>query len=417
MIGRALSAFVVTLILWLGFVAARGSDWPQFRGPDGQGHAVVRLVPTAWGTTNIVWQTKIPGNGWSSPIVQRERIFLTTAVPTDGGQQSLRTLCLDTHSGKMLWSTEVFAAVPQAGHKKNSHASATPITDGEKVYAHFGPYGTAALDLYGKVVWRNTSLNYSSVHGNGGSPILAGNALIFSCDGANAPFVAALDKKNGAVLWKTARTTEPKKTFSFSTPLAIEVNGQTQVVSPTSGGVMAYDPAHGKEIWRVRYPEGYSVVPRPVFGHGLVFVSSAFDRPVFYAIRPDGKGDVTDTHIAWSISKGAPNTPSPLLAGDEIYFVSDAGIMTCADAKTGTVHWQERVGGNYSASPVFADGKIFIQSEEGVGTVLKPGKTFEILSKNDLKERTLASYAVDEGVIYIRGAEHLYRVQEPVAVR
>jgi outer membrane protein assembly factor BamB len=416
MFSRAFSAVVLTLVLWLGLVVTWGSDWPQFRGPDGQGHADVRLVPTAWGTTNIVWQKKIPGNGWSSPIIQRDRIFVTTAVPIEGGQQSLRMLCLDTHSGKMLWDTELFAAVPQAGHKKNSHASATPITDGENVYAHFGPYGTAALDLNGKVLWRNTSLKYSSVHGNGGSPILVGNALIFNCDGASDPFVIALDKKNGEELWKTARTTEPKKTFSFSTPLAIEVKGQTQIVSPTSGGVMAYDPRNGKEIWRVRYPEGYSVVPRPVFGHGLVFVSSAFDKPVFYAIRPDGKGDVTATHVAWSISKGAPNTPSPLLVGEEIYFVSDAGIMTCAEAKTGKIHWQERVGGNYSASPAFADGKIFVQSEEGVGSVLKAGTTFEVLSKNDLKERTLASYAVDEGVIYIRGAQHLFRIQQPVAV-
>ena len=263
-------------------------------------------------------------------------------------------------------------------------------------------------------LWRNTSLKYSAVHGNGGSPIIVGDALIFSCDGASDPFVVALDKANGEVIWKTARNTNPKKTFSFSTPLAIEVNGQTQIVSPTSGGVMAYNPRNGKEIWRVRYPEGYSVVPRPVFGHGLVFVSSAFDHPVFYAIRPDGKGDVTETHVAWSISKGAPNTPSPLLVGEEIYFVSDAGIMTCAEAESGKIHWQERISGNYSASPVFADGKIFVQSEEGVGTVLKAGKTFEVLSKNELKERTLASYAVDEGVIYIRGAEHLFRVQQPI---
>jgi outer membrane protein assembly factor BamB len=410
MLGRALSRSVVGLVLWLGLVATRSANWPQFRGPDGQGHADVRQAPTTWGT-NVAWKKQIPGNGWSSPIICRDQIFLTTAIPSDSGKQSLHALCLDARSGKTVWSTELFSAVPQRGHQKNSHASATPTTDGEKIYAHFGPYGTAALDLHGKVLWRNTSLNYSSVHGNGGSPVLVGNALIFSCDGASDPFVVALNKATGEVIWKTPRTTESKKTFSFSTPLAIEVNGQTQVVSPTSGGVMAYDPRDGKEIWRARYPEGYSVVPRPVFGRGLVFVSSAFDRPVLYAIRPGGKGDVTETHVAWSISKGAPSTPSPLIAGNEIYFVSDAGIMTCADAMTGTIHWQERMGGNYSASPVLAGGKIYVQSEEGVATVLKPGTVFEVLSKNDLKERTLASYAVDEGVIYIRGAEHLFRIE------
>jgi outer membrane protein assembly factor BamB len=178
--------------------------------------------------------------------------------------------------------------------------------------------------------------------------------------------------------------------------------------------VISYDPETGQEIWRVRYAEGYSVVPRPVFGHGLVFVSSAFDRPVVYAIRPEGTGDITDSAIVWKISKGAPDTPSPLLVGDEIYFVSDGGIMTCADAKTGAVHWQERLGGNYSASPAFADGKIYVQSEDGVGTVLKPGKKFEVISKNDLKERTLASYAFDDSAIYLRTVKQLLRIQQPI---
>lgn len=369
-------------------------------------------------TQNIVWQQPIPGAGWSSPIIHQQRLYLTTAVqPAGGGNQSLRMLCLDTHTGKILWSTEVFSTAASGAHSKNSHASPTPVTDGERIYVHFGHYGTAALDLNGKVVWRNASLKYSPVHGNGGSPVLAGNALVFSCDGASDPFVVALNKATGEVLWRTPRKTGAKKTFSFSTPLAIVVNGQTQIVSPTSGAVIAYDPRDGREIWRVRYPEGYSVVPRPVFGAGLVYVSSAFDRPVVYAIRANGKGDVTDTHVAWTINKGAPNTPSPLLVGDELYFVSDGGIMTCADGKTGTVHWQERIGGNYSASPVHADGKIYVQNEEGVGTVLKPGKTFKVLAKNDLKERTLASYAIDDGVIYIRTAKHLCRIQEPVPGR
>ncbi len=392
-------------------------DWPQFRGPDGQGHAEASAVPTHWGETNIAWSQEIPGAGWSSPIIVGERIYLSTALQAGGGNVSLRALCLDTHSGKIVWNTEIFSTTPVQGHKKNSHASATPIADADRIYVHFGPYGTAALDRSGKVVWRQNSLKYSAVHGNGGSPILVGNSLIFSCDGASNPFIVALNKASGGVLWKTPRNTDAQRTFSFSTPLAIAVNGRTQVISPTSGAVISYNPEDGKEIWRVRYPEGYSVVPRPVFGHGLIYVSSAFDRPVLYAIRPDGTGDLTESAIVWRISKGAPNTPSPLLVGDEVYFVSDAGIMTCADARTGTVHWQERVGGNYSASPALADGKIYLQSEEGVGTVLKVGKKFEVIAKNDLKERSLASYAFDDGVIYIRTAGHLFRIQQPVPVR
>jgi outer membrane protein assembly factor BamB len=406
---------VVTLVVLTSSLAS-ANDWPQFRGPDGQGHAEASRLPLMWSPNkNVVWRQEIPGAGWSSPILQSDRVYLTSAVrPSEGGQLSLRALCLDTHTGKTIWNTEVFSVASGPAHQKNSHASPTPITDGARLYVHFGPYGTAALSLEGKVLWRNNELKYPPVHGNGGSPILVENALIFSCDGQSDPFIAALDPATGQQIWRTPRSTEPKKKFSFSTPLAITVNGQTQVISPTSGGVIAYSPRDGKEIWRVRYPEGYSVVPRPVFGHGLVYVSSAFDRPVMYAIRPDGKGDVTDTHIAWSINKGAPNTPSPLLVGDEIYFISDAGVMTCADARTGEVHWQERVGGNYSASPVFARGRIFVQSEEGVGTVLKAGKAFEVLARNDLKERTLASYALDDADIYIRTAQHLFRIQEPI---
>jgi outer membrane protein assembly factor BamB len=400
----------------LSIASASAGDWPQFRGPDGQGHANVRDLPAHWGTTNIAWSADIPGSGWSSPILAQDRIYLTTGV-ADGSDISLRVLCLDTHSGKLLWNTEAFLVRPVRGHEKNSQASPTPVADGNRIYAHFGQYGTAALDRAGKIVWRQQSLKYSPVHGNGGSPIVVGNALIFSCDGASDPFIAALNKETGAVLWRTSRNTRAERTFSFSTPLAISVSGKTQVVSPTSGAVISYEPETGREIWRVGYPEGYSVVPRPVFGHGLLFVSSAFDHPVVYAIRPGGTGDITDSAIVWKISKGAPNTPSPLLVGEEIYFISDGGIMTCADAKSGTVHWQERIGGNYSASPAFADGKIYVQSEEGMGTVVKPGKAFEVIARNDLKERTLASCAFDDGVIYIRTARRLLRIQQPIPLR
>jgi outer membrane protein assembly factor BamB len=393
-------------------VLAHAADWPQFRGPGGQGHADVTGLPTEWSSTkNVAWKKEIPGAGWSSPVLFRDRLYLTTAVPAANGNLSLRALCLDARDGKMLWSMEVFSATPANAHKKNSHASPTPLTDGERLYVHFGPYGTGALDLSGRIIWRNTGLKFPPVHGNGGSPALAGNALVFSCDGASNPFFVALNKATGETLWRAPRNTGASKTFSFSTPLVITNNGRAQIISPTSSAVISYDPRTGKEIWRARYPEGYSVIPRPVFAHGLIFVSSAYDRPVFYAIRPDGLGDVTATHTAWSINKGAPNTPSPMVVGSEVYFISDSGIMTCADAETGQVHWQERVGGNYSASPVFADGKIYTQSEEGVGTVLKPGRKFEVLAKNDVQERTLASYAIGDGAIYLRTAQHLLRIQ------
>jgi outer membrane protein assembly factor BamB len=246
--------------------------------------------------------------------------------------------------------------------------------------------------------------------------VLADDALIFSADGASDPFLAALDANTGAVRWKTPRNTAAKRTFSFSTPLLIEVAGTKQVVSPGSAMVGAYDPRDGREIWRVAYTEGYSVVPRPVFAHGLLFVSSGFDRPVLHAIRPDGAtGDATATHIAWTISKGGPLTPSPLVLGDELYFVSDAGIATCADARTGQAHWTERLGGGFSASPFAAEGRIYFQNEAGVCFVVRAGKIFELLAKNDLSERTLASPAAIDKAIFIRSEKHLWKIAPPAA--
>jgi len=393
--------------------AAAGRDWPQFRGPDGEGISTARNLPLHWSSSsNIVWRVEIPGLGWSSPVLHRDRLYLTTAVTAaEKSNPSLRALCLDAKSGRIVWDTEVFVHTGSTSiHNKNSHASPTPFVEDDRVYLHFGNQGTACLDLDGKVLWRNSTLKYSPVHGGGGSPIVAGEALIFSCDGASDPFVVALNKKSGEVLWKTPRSFNAKRKFSFSTPLLIEVNGQSQVISPSSGAVYSYDPKDGRELWRVRYAEGYSVVPRPVFGDGLVFISTAFDNPEVIAIRPDGQGDVTDTRIAWKLTKGAPKTPSMLLVGDELYFVSDSGIASCVDAKTGRVHWSERVGGNYSASPLFADGRIYLQNEEGIGVVLTAGKTFQQLATNALGERSLASYAVTDGALFIRTQAHLYRI-------
>lgn len=391
---------------------ATAQDGSEFRGPTGQGHFTAKNLPSEWSaTTNVAWRTPLPGAGWSSPVLVNDRLYLTTAVAASApGNQSLRTLCLNAATGEILWNTEVFAAPVSKGHSKNSQASPTPIAHDGRLYVHFGHQGTASLDLAGKVLWRNNSLKYSPVHGNGGSPILADNLLVFSCDGGNSPFIVALDKTTGEMRWKTPRETTASKKFSFSTPLLITVAGQKQIISPSSGAVFAY-ALDGRELWRALYGEGYSVIPRPVFGHGLLFLGTGYDRPTVMAVRPGGTGDVTETHVAWTLTKGAPNTPSPLLVGDELYVVADSGVASCVDAKTGYVHWQERVCSNTSASPIFADGKIYIQDEQGLGVVLTPGKTFTKPATNPIGERTLSSYAVTDGALFIRGDKHLYRIQ------
>jgi outer membrane protein assembly factor BamB len=408
---------------WLTFIGllashrfAHAEDWLEFRGPTGQGHYAGKNLPITWSKTqNVAWQQPLPGHGWSSPIVIQGRVYLTTALAIDGSEdRSLCALCLDASSGKLLWQTEVFrqdgASAPRI-HPKNSHASPTPISDGKRLFVHFGHQGTACLDLDGNVLWRNTELRYAPVHGNGGTPILVDDRLVFSIDGADKQFLVALSQADGKVAWKTDRKSEAFKKFSFGTPLLITANNARQIISPASDAVIAYDPKDGTERWRARY-EGYSVIPRPVFGHGMVFIATGYDRPSVLAIRVDGMGDVTQSHVAWSMMKGAPHTPSPLLVGDELFLVSDLGIASCVDARTGKVHWQERIGGAFSASPFYADGKIYLQSEEGLTTVLKAGATFEQLGQSNLEERTFASYAVADGAIYLRTEKRLYRLQK-----
>ncbi|MEY2878290.1 MAG: hypothetical protein RLZZ15_670 [Verrucomicrobiota bacterium] len=395
-------------------VRLAAADWPEFRGPTGQGIADATGLPVEWSATkNVAWKVAVPGAGWSSPAIAGGRIFLTTGVGNKDGGVSLRALAFDVASGRALWDTEIFSASEasvQPVHAKNSPASPTPIVEGDRVYVHFGHHGTACLDTAGKILWRNNSLRYDPLHGNGGSPVLAGDRLIFNADGTKEPFVAALDKRTGELAWKTPRRVTVRQYFSFCTPLVIEVGGRTQIITPGSGAVWALDPKDGREIWRVRYGEGYSVVPRPVFAHGLLFIATGFNRADLLAIRPDGVGDVTDMHVAWKTTKGAPLTPSVVVVGDELYGVADSGVATCWDAKTGTVHWQERLAGNYSASPIAVDGKIYFLSEEGVGTVLKASKTFEKIAENKMGERALASYAVADGALFIRTAAQLYRI-------
>jgi outer membrane protein assembly factor BamB len=393
-------------VLWSQ--AAAAEDWPAFRGPGGQGHSSERGLPLEWSESrNVAWKTPVPGRGWSSPVVANGRVWLTTAVSDRGA--SLRLLAFDVESGREVVNVEVFhIGNAQLLNVKNSHASPTPIVDGDRVYVHFGAEGTAALTAAGEIVWK-TRHRYESQHGGGGSPILHGDLLIISCDGSDDAFVLALDVKTGKTRWRTGR----RQPFdqAYTTPLAITVSGREQIVSVGAFRAGAYDPQTGREIWRVGYRDGFSNVPRPVFGHGLVFIATGFQQPTLIAVRPDGTGDVTGSHVAWTLARAAPLTPSPLLVGDELYIVNDVGIASCLDAKTGTVRWVQRLGGNYSASPVFADGRIYFLSEEGVATVIEPGTVFKRLATNRLDGDTLASMAVSTGSLFIRSATSLYRIR------
>ncbi|MEM1295486.1 MAG: PQQ-binding-like beta-propeller repeat protein [Verrucomicrobiota bacterium] len=400
------------------------ADWTQFRGSEGQGHAKDDAKPPLkWDEEeNVAWRIDLPGKGWSSPIVYQGRIYLTTAIADtrdqdrSGVDRSLDTIALDAKTGEILWQTQV---IEQDGrreaniHKKNSHASPTPLIAWNHLFVHFGHQGTACLNLSGKVLWTNQDLTYKPVHGNGGSPIVVGDKLIFSCDGPPDPFVAALNVKTGRLVWKTPRRSDASRKFSFCTPILLETDGRQELILPGSGNVFAYDPQNGAELWRSNYGQGYSVVPRPVSGHGLIFASSGYDRPAIYAVKPGGSGDVTRSNIAWThTAKGAPRNASPLLVGDELYLFDDKGIGSCLDAKTGEVHWQERVGSDMSASPIYANGRIYALDEQGTTYVIAPGQDYNLLAENPLDERTLASIAVDGNALLIRTESGLFRIEE-----
>jgi outer membrane protein assembly factor BamB len=408
-IGRVSRPIALSLLAGLVWATSivRAEDWPQFRGPSGQGHSSETGLPLAWSETdNVRWKTPVPGRGWSSPVVAGSRVWMTTAVAEKGA--SLRAIAYDVETGREVVNVEVFhLRSADLTNAKNSHASPTPIVDGDRVYVHFGAEGTAALTTSGEIVWKARHA-YQSQHGNGGSPILYGDLLIFSGDGSDEAFVVALDTRTGKVRWKTPRRQPADQ--AYTTPLVIRVGDRDQIVSVGAYRAAAYDPQTGKEIWRVSYADGFSNVPRPVFGHGLVYIATGFQQPTLIAVRPDGTGDVTKTHVAWTLKRGAPLTPSPILVGDELFVVNDGGIATCLDAKTGATHWVQRLGGEYSASPVFADGRIYFLSEEGQSTVLAPGKVFERLATSAIDGEILASMAVAGGSIFIRTDSHLYRI-------
>jgi outer membrane protein assembly factor BamB len=398
-------------------VDLRADEWPQFRGPTGQGHSSEHDIPVDWSESrNVVWKTQVPGVGWSSPVVAGGKVWLTAAVKDRNGG-TLRAVAYDVATGREIVNTEVFRVRSiDPPNEKNTRASPTPILDGDRVYVHFGADGTAALTTTGEIVWK-TKFEYQSQHGDGGSPVLYDDLLILNCDGDDVAFVVAIEKQSGKIRWKTPR----RQPFAqaYSTPLVIRVGDRDEVISVGAYRVAAYDPTTGAEIWRVsypvRFPDGFSNVMRPVYGAGLLFISGGFNIPSFIAVRPDGAGDVTKTHVAWTLMRGAPLTPSPLVIDNDLYLVSDNGIAVCLDARTGQTYWQRRLNGDYSASPVYADGRIYFLSEEGIATVIEPGHDFRELAKNRLDGYTLASIAVSNGSIFIRSDTHLYRISGKAA--
>ncbi len=417
---RSLLLFVFVLLLSVTLIGGRApaDDWPQFRGPDGQGHASATDVPLTWSESeNIRWKTPLPGRGWSSPVVKDDQIWLTAAV--DDGR-SVRALCVERGSGKLIHDVEVFRVdVPGSIHANNSYASPTPVLDGDRVYVHFGAHGTACLARDGTVLWKTKELFYQHGHGPAASPVVWHDLLLIACDGTDVQFVAALDKQTGSIRWKQPRrhisaerlNGELQVPMAYCTPLVISVDGQDQLISLGSDAVVAYEPANGNELWWFRF-SGYSNVSRPVFGDGRLYFSTGFGEPTLHAIRIGGSGDVTESNEAWSTARSGvvPLDVSPLLVGDELYTISDTGIAVCYDAASGKVHWRQRLTGKFWASPVLADGRIYCLDAEATTTVLLPGKKFARLAVNELDGAAQASPAFVDGAIFLRTESHLYRI-------
>lgn len=405
-------AFLFFLFASCAFLLAE--DWNQFRGSAGQGHAEWNDLPVKWDRKNSVdWKTELPGKAWSSPIMVGPSLVLTNAIEEEGGL-ALEVLALDSVSGKKKWSVILFEHDDSPRiHKKNSHASPTPFYDGDRLFVHFGNLGTACLSAAGKVIWKK-SFPYNPVHGSGSSPVVHGDLLLFSADGGKDPCLYALDKNTGQVRWKAERESEAKRKFSFCTPLVISHKGKEQIISPASDYVFSYD-LKGNQLWKSHYPGGYSVVPRPVYGDGMIYVSSGYDRPTLYAVKVDGEGDVTKTHVAWKTSKAVPHNSSPVLVRDkngrELFFMAaDSGVVSCLDAKSGQLKWMQRVAGSCSASLLHAGGRIYLTDESGKTFVFKAGTPFRLLAENDLEERTLATPIAVPGGLVIRTEKAVWKI-------
>jgi outer membrane protein assembly factor BamB len=413
-------AWITLLSIIAGPPPASG-NWPEFRGPSGDGHSNATGIPLKWSASeNVTWKTPIHGQGWSSPVIWDNQVWMTTS---ENKGKELYAICVDRQSGKIIHDIKLFEVVkPGRKNPLNSYASPTPVIEAGRVYITFGTYGTACLDTKtGKVIWSRRDINCDHDMGPGVSPIRYGSILIMPMDGCDVQYIIALDRKTGKTVWKTNRSIDYKKVQydarkAFCTPIVIEVSGQKQLIAPCAHAIIAYNPDTGKELWRISTAPGYSLIPRPVFAHGLIFVVTDCSRPQLWAIKPRVKGGKSTATIAWKAKKNVPQRSSLLLVDDLLYGTTHRGYAVCFEAKTGKTIWTKRIGSAYSASPVYADGRIYIFNERRGTTVIKPGRTFKELATNTFgKTRIMSSPAISGKAIFLRTEKHLYRIEKQTA--
>lgn len=418
----ALSILMILLPVSTGWA---GDDWPQFRGPQGNGISDATDLPQTWSDhQNIKWKTDVQGKAWSSPVVWGHQVWMTTATP-DGHE--LYAVCLDRDSGKIIFNSKLFdIANPQYCIPFNSYASPTPCIEEGRVYVTFGAPGTACLDTHsGNVLWQRTDFVCNHYRGAGSSPALYKNLLFMNFDGSDYQFVVALDKQTGRTVWRTDRDVDygdlepngkPRAEGdfrkAFSTPRIFNIDGHDVLVSLGSKALYGYEPLTGKELWRVEDKDSFSGSDTPIFGGGTIYYGSGHGQSELLAVRPTGDGNITDSAIVWRMHKKVPTRSSVLLLDGLIYMTTDAGVVTCLEAKTGEEIWHGRIDGTYSASPTYGDGKIYLCNEEGKTTILAPGREFKVLAENVLPDGIMASPAIAGHSIFIRTKTSVYRIEK-----
>lgn len=406
------------------------ADWPGFRGLTGDGLATTSGsdqeigLPTHWSETeNITWKTAIPHIGWSTPVVMNGQIWLTTA--TEEGHDFF-AICVDARSGKIQFNERVFHAdhPEPLGNPLNSYASPSPVIESGRVYVHFGSYGTACLDTSTfEVLWKRDDLPCRHYRGPGSSVILFENLLILTMDGVDVQYLVALDKTTGRTVWRTDRTAdwndlddegkprdEGDLRKAYSTPLIVEADGKKQMLSVGAKALYGYDPATGRELWKVN-TVGFSGAASPVYKDGIAYMINGFGRTEMMAIRVDGSGDVTDSHVLWTTARYVPRTPSPVLIGELLFTVNDSGVVVCLDASTGELIWKDRIRGAHAASLLYADGNIYAFNQLDSSTVFKAAREYEVVATNTLDAGCMASPAVSGGALIVRTKTHLYRIE------